>query len=313
MEDVVDPGLLICDPHHHLWDHPGDRYMIDELMEDMTSGHRVASTVFVECDSGYRSDGPHVLRPVGETDLVVAADPAGLIAGVIGFADLREPGVEDVLAAHVEAGRGRFRGIRSRSAWDPGVEVPPSHTHPPAGLLGEAAFGAGVAALGRAGLSFDAWLYHPQIPELTALARAHPETLMVLDHLGGPLGIGRYRRRRDDVLAEWRSSMTELASCANVVVKLGGVGMPMYGMRWHHDPGSTTSEDIAESWGRHIRWCIEAFGVSRCMFESNFPVDRLSCSYRVLWNAFKLIAAEATATEKAALFHDTAVAVYRLG
>jgi len=144
MEDVVDPDLLICDPHHHLWDHPGDRYMVPELMEDMTSGHRVASTVFVECDSGYRSDGPHVLRPVGETDFVVAADPAGLIAGVIGFADLREPGVEDVLAAHIEAGRGRFRGIRSRSASDPGVEVPPSHTHPPAGLLGEAAFGAGL-------------------------------------------------------------------------------------------------------------------------------------------------------------------------
>jgi predicted TIM-barrel fold metal-dependent hydrolase len=312
MEEILEPGLLICDPHHHLWDHPGSRYMVEELTADTGSGHSIERTVFVECLSGYRTEGPEPFRPLGETEFVVAADPAGFIAGIVGFADLRLPEIGDVLAAHIDAGAGRFRGIRHASAWDPSPEIRPSHTNPPPGLLDDPAFRSGFAALGRAGLSFDAWLYHPQIPELTDLARAHPDVSIVLDHLGGPLGIGPYRDGRDEIFKTWRLAMEDLARCPNVVVKLGGIGMPVFGMAWHRQPDATTSSDLAAAWGDDIRWCIDQFGVDRCMFESNFPVDKASCSYAVLWNAFKRIVADASPADKAALFHDTASRTYRL-
>ena len=309
-EAVLEPDLPILDPHHHLWDHPSSRYMLDELRDDTGSGHNVVRTVFVECASGYRTDGPESFRPVGETDFVVAADPDGFIAGIVGFADLTAPDVADVLAAHVAAGAGRFRGIRHVNAFDPSPDIRRSHTSPPPGLLGDAAFRNGFAALGRAGLRFDAWLYHPQLPELAALARAHPEVPIILDHLGGPLGIGPYAGRRDEVLDEWRKSMDEVASCESVVLKLGGIGMPIFGLGFHKQADATTSAQLADVWGDEIRWCIERFGVDRCMFESNFPVDKASCSYLVLWNAFKLIATGASPADKAALFHDTAARAY---
>src|SRR4051812_43398210 len=313
MEDVLEPDLPIIDPHHHLWEHPTNRYMTEELRADTGSGHNVERTVFVECGSAYRDDGPPSFRPVGETDFVVAADPDGFIAGIVGFADLTAPDIADVLDAHVAAGAGRFRGIRHVNAHDDSPDIRRSHTSPPPGLFRLADFRAGFAALGRAGLRFDAWLYHPQLPELVDLARAHPDVPIVLDHLGGPLGIGPYAGRRGEVLDAWRASMTEVAACENVVLKLGGIGMPIFGMGFHKQDGETTSQQLADAWGDEIRWCIEAFGVDRCMFESNFPVDKASCSYLVLWNAFKRIAADASPAEKAALFHDTAVTTYRLG
>jgi predicted TIM-barrel fold metal-dependent hydrolase len=313
MEEPLEPDLPICDPHHHLWDFPGSRYMTEELRADTGSGHDVRHTVFVECTSGYRTDGPEAFKPVGETEFVVAADPSGFIAGIVGMADLRVPEIDDVLAAHVDAGAGRFRGIRHASAWDASPDIRESHTKPPPDLLSLPDFRRGIAALGRAGLSFDAWLFHPQIPELTDVARAHPDVTIVLDHLGGPLGIGPYAGREDEVRAAWRASMEDLATCENVVVKLGGIGMPVFGRTGGaRDGGQATSEELAERWGEPIRWCIDRFGVDRCMFESNFPVDKVSCSYVALWNAFKRIVADAGADERAALFHDTAVRTYRL-
>lgn len=319
VEDPIDPEQRICDPHHHLWDHPTDRYLLEELRRDTGAGHRIERTVFVECTSCYRDEGPEALRPVGETEFVAAqaeasaATPGAEIAGIVGFADLTlGDAVAEVLDAHVEAGRGRFRGIRHATAWDASPQVRVAHTRPPEGLLGDRSFRAGVGALGRAGLSFDAWLYHPQLPELTDLARAHPDVSIILDHLGGPLGVGPYSGRRTEVREVWRGDLAEVATCDNVTLKLGGIGMPVFGLGWHHRPEPPSSQELAEAWGDELRWCIDVFGPDRCMFESNFPVDRRSCSYTTLWNTFQRVADGYSRHERDLLFHDTAVRTYRL-
>ena len=321
VEEVLDPDLAIVDPHHHLWDREGlGLYLLPQLHADTGAGHRVEKTVFVECMWGYRDDGPEHLRPVGETETVaaVAADSAAAgaeIAGIVGFADLTlGDAVDEVLDAHVSAGQGRFRGIRHATAFDPDPRIRRTHTRPTAQLMADPSFRAGTARLPEHGLSFDAWLYHPQIPELTGLARAVPECTFVLDHLGGPLGTGPYEGRRAEILEQWHLDMAELATCPNVVVKLGGIGMVVFGLGFEALPAPPTSAQLAEAWAEPILAAIERFGVERCMFESNFPVDKMSCSYVVLWNAFKRIAADAGAgpAERAALFRDTATSVYRL-
>jgi predicted TIM-barrel fold metal-dependent hydrolase len=321
MEDVLEPDLPICDPHHHLWDRAGHRYLLDELLGDTGSGHRVVATVFVECMSMYRAQGPAEARPVGETEFVngVAAMSASggygatrVAAGIVGFADLTlGERVGAVLDAHAAASP-RFRGIRHAAGWDASDRVRNSHTNPPPGLLGDARFRRGFAELGKRGLSFDAWLYHPQIPELTALARAFPDTTIVLDHFGGPLGIGPYEGHRAEIFASWQAAIRELAACPNVVAKLGGLVMPLNGFGFHKRPQPPDSAELADTTRDWYAHAIECFGVARCMFESNFPVDKASTSYRVLWNSFKRLAAKFSAAEKAALFHDTAARVYRV-
>jgi L-fuconolactonase len=313
METALEPDLVICDPHHHLWNRGDSRYLLEELRADTASGHNVEATVFVECGFGYRADGPVTLRPVGETEFVVAADPGGFISGIVGFADLCSAEIDNVLAAHAEAGRGRFRGIRYKIARDPSPLLPVSSNRLAGGPLAEDhAFLAGLAALGRAGLSFDTWAYHTQLHELSEVARSQPDVTIIVDHLGGPVRLGPYDERRDEVLEIWKKRITELAQHENVVMKLGGVGMPVFGETWHYYPERTTSEQIAAARGPEIRWCIEAFGPDRCMFESNFPVDKHSCSYLVLWNAFKQMTADLSEAERAALFHGTAKRVYRI-
>jgi predicted TIM-barrel fold metal-dependent hydrolase len=320
-EEAIEPDLPICDPHHHLWDYPGSRYLIDEFVTDIGGGHRVEKTVFVECKQFYRSGGSQEFRPVGETVFVDAvAGPARtgsgvseVAAGIVGFADLTlGSAVQAVLDAHLDASH-RFRGVRHASAWDESDRVHNAHTNPPSGLLGDQVFREGLACLERLGLSYDAWLYHPQIPELTDLARAFPDLTIVLDHMAGPLGIGPYAGQREEVFETWKSNMAELASCENVSVKLGGLTMSMSGFGWHKrefPPGST---ELAEVMGPYYRACIELFGVQRCMFESNFPVDRVACAYTVLWNAFKRLTSGYSDAERSALFHDTASRIYRLG
>ncbi|MGF1596770.1 MAG: amidohydrolase family protein [Acidimicrobiales bacterium] len=320
-ESPLDPDIPICDPHHHLWDHPSERYLLEELRADTGAGHHVVRTVFVECLSAYREDGPEELRPVGETEFVRAiaeqgrssADQGATIDGIVSYADLTlGAGVAAVLEAHAEAGGGLFRGIRHATSWDASPEVHNAHTRPPQHLLTDPAFGFGLDTLGRLGFSFDAWLYHPQLDELAELAAAHPDVPIVLDHLGGPLGVGPYAGRRDEVLERWRPAMARLAELPNLHLKLGGIGMALYGLGWHHRPTAPSSQDLADAWGGVVSWCIERFGTDRCMFESNFPVDRRSCSYTVLWNAFQRMVEDASPTEKADLFHDSASRFYRL-
>jgi L-fuconolactonase len=328
-EPVLDPGLAIVDPHHHLWDNKRHRYLLDQLLADLGnptgSGHRIVATVFVDCMAFYRIDGPAAMRPVGETEFangIAAMSASGAhgelraCAGIVSHADLRlGAAVQDVLQAHIVAGGGpggRFKGIRFAAGWDASPLIHNSHTKPPQGLYADAAFRQGFARLAPLGLSFEAWQYHPQLPEVTALARAFPDTSIVLNHLGGPLGVGPYAGQADTTFAQWRTHMAELANCPNVSVKLGGLGMRIGVFDHHTRPMPPTSQQLADAWRPWVETAIDQFGTQRCMFESNFPVDKGAASYGVLWNAFKRIATGASDDDKAALFEGTARRVYKL-
>ncbi len=321
-EETLEPELPICDPHHHLWDFEAHRYLLPELLEDLNSGHNVRSSVFIECTAMYCAEGPEELRPLGETEFVNGAaamsasgryGPRRACAAIVGFAELGLGApVEAVLEAHMAGGGGRFSGIRYISAYDPSGAIRPSHTNPTPQLLGEARFREGFAVLRKLGLTFDAWLYHPQIPDLTELARAFPDQPIVLDHVGGPLGIGPYEGKRDEIFPQWREAIVALAECPNVHIKLGGLGMKISGYGFHKRERPPGSEELAGQWRPYMETCIEAFTPMRCMFESNFPVDKVSGSYNVYWNAFKRLASGASAEEKARLFHDTAASFYKI-
>jgi len=321
-EAILEPELPIVDPHHHLWDRRDWRYLLDDLLADTRSGHNIVATVFVQARAMHRATGPVELRPVGETEFVngVAAMSASGIygktehcAGIVGHADLALGSrVEPVLEAHIRAGGGRFRGIRHIAAWDGDATIRNPAYSPPPGLLGDKAFREGFGVLGRLGLSFDAWLYHHQVDELTDLAHAFPATRIVLNHVGGPLGIGAYAGKRAEVFAGWAASIKALAACPNVYVKLGGLGMRIGGFGFDKQPEPPSSETLAAAWRPYIETCIAAFGPARGMFESNFPVDKGSYSYPVFWNACKLLAKGASKAEKADLFAGTAARFYRL-
>jgi predicted TIM-barrel fold metal-dependent hydrolase len=314
-EPIVDPGQRMVDAHHHLWP-PGEgmAYGLAELAADAGSGHDVVRTVFVECRSSYRTDGPPELAPVGETEFVAgaAAESGGLIGGIVAHADLRLPELDDVLDAHVEAGRGLLRGIRhslSRGDRADGLRIP---GRAPDGLAEDPAFRRGVARLGARGLTYDTWQYHYQAREFLDLARAVPDTLMVLDHFCTPLGAGRFAGRRDELFDQWRDDMAAIAGCENVVAKLGGLAMPDNGFGWHAAARPPTSDEFVAAQGRYYRHTLDCFGPDRCLFESNFPVDRLSLSYRTLGNAVKKILRDCSPAERDAVFYGTATRVYQL-
>jgi L-fuconolactonase len=322
-EEILDPDLPIVDPHHHLVDRANTgRYLLPDLLADTGSGHNLTATVYLEWLSMYRAGGPIELRPVGEVEFAngVAAMAASgvygktkVCAGIVGYADLMLGArVEPVLEAMIAAGGGRFRGIRYISASHPDEAARGSSINRPAGLLLNDKVREGFARLHPLGLSFDAWMYHTQLAELVDLARAFPDTSIVLDHVGGPIGLGPYAGRRDEVFAGWRASIAALARCPNVHVKLGGLGMRLFGFDVAAGDLPPSSEQLAGLWRPYIETCIEAFGVGRAMFESNFPVDKGSGSYQVFWNAFKRLAAVCSASEKAALFAGTATRFYRL-
>jgi predicted TIM-barrel fold metal-dependent hydrolase len=321
-EEVIDPARPIVDPHHHLWDRGGQRYLIEEMSKDIASGHNIVATVYVEARSMYRADGPDALRPVGEVEFANGAaamsasggyGPAAICAGIVGHVNLLlGEGARAVLDAEIAAGNGRFRGIRHSSAWDADAKVAGIYAMRPKGLLLDPAFRKGFACLAPLGLSFDAWLFHPQIGELTDLARAFPGTKIVLDHCGGPIGIGSYANRRDEIFSEWKASIQEIARCPNLAVKLGGLAMRLLGHDFHERPLPPSSEEAAAAWRPYIETCIEAFGPERSMFESNFPPDKGQCSYQVIFNAFKRIAAQYSEAEKTALFSKTATEFYKL-
>jgi predicted TIM-barrel fold metal-dependent hydrolase len=323
-EDPLDPALPIVDPHHHLIDRPeSGTYLMSDLLEDIGSGHSIVATVYLEWLSMYRAGGPEEMRPVGEIEFangVAAMSASGgygkprLCAGIVGYADLMLGArVAEVLEAMIAVGGGRFRGIRYIASSDPDQAQWGATFVRPQGLLLDKRVREGFAQLAPLGLSFDAWAFHPQLGDVVDLARAFPATPIVMNHVGGPIGLGRYMGKRDEVFADWSARIRELAACPNVHVKLGGLGMKMFGFDVHEGELPPSSEQLAAAWRPYVETCIAAFGPSRAMFESNFPVDKGSYGYGVFWNACKRLAQGASAAEKADLFHDTASRFYRLG
>ena len=321
-EAALDPDLPICDPHHHLWNHPGNPYLAQEFLRDTAGGHHVTHSIYIECGQMYREDGPEELRPIGETEFVRAvtdastreqAERTAVAAGIVGFADLTlGPAVAGVLEAHVEAGKGRFRGIRPACAWDASPEVY-NYRDTPQGMLLDRKFREGVALLQEFDLALDVWIYHPQLAELEDLAKAFPDLPIILNHIGTPIGVGPYGNEPGEVFDRWKDGMISLSHRTNVTVKLGGFGIRARGYRWDQRGRQPTSTTLAEVMAPYVDICVEHFGADRCMFESNFPVDKTSFSYTVLWNAFKRLCQGLTPNDRAALLRGTSMRVYRIG
>ena len=319
VEDILEPELPIIDPHHHLWLRSGYTYLLPELAADLNSGHNIIATVFAECHSMYREQGPDAERSLGETEFVrgqaaMSASgefgPARACEVMFGNVDLTlGAAVEPLLAAHIEASGGRFRGVRCSSGWHSDERIANVTATPE--LLADPGVREAVAVLDRLGLALDCWLYHPQLGEVADLADAFPELTIVLNHVGSPILGGPYRGKTEEVFADWRKRIQELAKRQNVVVKLGAlpIRMPDYTGDRSLPP---SSEEVAEAWRPWMETCIDAFGAARAMYESNFPVQKRWCSYQVCWNAFKRISANASPTEKADLFANTAARAYRL-
>ncbi len=323
-EAALEPDLPIIDPHHHFWDTAQrGSYLLPDLLADTGGGHNIVSTVFLECRAMYRKDGPREMAALGEVEFVngIAAMSASgnygtcrVAEAIVGGGDLSVGArVRELFEAEMAGSGGRLRGIRHGVAWD-GSEavgkfasrVVPEH------LVLDAKFREGFAQLEPMGLSFESWQYHPQLPDAIDLARAFPNTTIILNHVGGLLGVGPYSGHRAEILAGWKKNIAELAKCPNVNMKLGGLGMVSVGFDFHERDIPPSSEDLAAAWRQYIEPCIEAFGVNRCMFESNFPPDKQSCGYTDLWNAFKRITSGASSSEKTALYSGTAARVYRM-
>jgi L-fuconolactonase len=345
VESIIEPDLPIIDPHHHLWFIPqatldnapehadevwrrvitglrkNSRYLIDEFLADLKTGHNIRATVFIETHTMYRAHGPEYLKSTGEVEFangVAAMAESGLFgdikvcAAIVGAADLSlGDAVEEVLEAHIRAGGGRYRGVRNPAHYDADPNLFPTYARPH--LLLDPAFRAGFKHLHKFDLSFDVWIWEPQLPELIDLARTFPGTQIILNHVGGPLGSASYAGKREERFHIWWANIQNLAQCPNVAVKLGGLGStPIQGFKSFMADQPATSAELAVEWKPYIETSIEAFGVERCMFESDYPPGGGSGAYPVLWNAFKRIASGASADEKKALFSGTAAKIYRI-
>ena len=327
-EEIIDHDIEIVDPHHHLWPGPSrtdevsaeNRYLLEDLWKDTESGHKVSKTVFVECGQGYFESGSDAMKPVGETKFVcevseeAKADKSkAQIKGIVGHADMMlGSSAREVLEAHLEEGKGRFKGIRHGASWDESEEIRNSHSNPIRHIYLNDTFQKGIEQLDALNLTLDAWNYHKQIKELTDLAKCFPNLKIVQNHFGGPLGIGPYKSKREEVFSEWKDSISELSERENVYIKIGGLAMPINGWGWHKRELPATSEELVENHEKYYLHSIKSFGVKRCMFESNFPVDKRSISYAVLWNGFKKVVRDFSTEEKEYLFFKTAADFYSL-
>ena len=322
-EEIIDPQLPIIDPHHHLWN--GDDqlagsfpYLIEHLNEDIFSGHNIIGTIFMECAAGYYLNGEEKYKPVGETEFVInlIKDSKKLskstnIMGIIGYADLMLGGeVKDVLNKHLLKGKGLFKGIRHAAGWDKNNEIHNSHSNPIENIYHSKNFMKGVEELINLNLTFDAWHYHHQITDLSIFAEKNLELTIIHDHFGGPLGVGPYEGKREEIFKKWKDDISLLSESKNVYAKLGGLAMTVNGWNFHKQDKPASSDQIADMHHEYYLHTIKCFGVERCMFESNFPVDKRSVSYHVLWNAFKKMTSEFSNEDKNKLFFQNAKDVY---
>ncbi|MES2401252.1 MAG: amidohydrolase family protein [Pseudomonadota bacterium] len=324
-EAALEPDLPIIDAHHHLWDVKAvaNRYLLDDLLADVNQGHNICATVYVEAHAMYRSTGPEHMKPVGEVEFAngIAAMAASGTYGkcrvaeaIVGHADLmRGSSVEEVLQAQISAAGGRLRGIRYATPHDASAEINQFIARPvPPHRMSDPKFREGFAQLAKFNLGFDAWLYHPQLADLMGLARDFPDTPIVIDHAGTVLGVGPYEGLQADSLKRCADDLRQLATCQNINLKIGGLGMPIFGLGLHELDMPPSSQDLAKAWRPYVETCVEVFGGNRCMFESNFPVDKQACGYSELWNALKRLTAGCSASERTALFGGTAARVYRM-
>tara|TARA_Y100000590_G_scaffold347286_1_gene397837 strand:+ start:9050 stop:10078 length:1029 start_codon:yes stop_codon:yes gene_type:complete len=327
-EETIESDLNIIDPHHHLWPSPSrtdgvkpeERYLLEDLWNDTESGHKVLKTVFVECGQGFFKSGSEAMKPIGETKFVVevskqakADRSKAQIEGIVGHADMMlGSSVREVLEAHIEEGKGLFKGIRHGASWDESNQIRNSHSNPIRHIYLNEDFQKGIEQLDSLNLTLDAWNYHKQINELCELSKLFPNLKIVQNHFGGPLGIGPYSDRQEEVFHEWKDSIYKLSEQSNVYIKLGGLAMPINGWGWHKRRLPATSDELFEIHGKYYLHAIECFGPERCMFESNFPVDKKSISYNVLWNGFKKITTGFSKEDKDHLFYDTALEFYSL-
>lgn len=318
-EEILDPALPIIDAHHHFYERPNWVYMEDDYLDDIQTGHKVIATVYMQAQTRYSVEAPHHMRPVGETSFIASrtkeliSSGTQIAAGIVGHTDLRLGAqVREVLEGHIEAGQGRFRGIRHLTTWDNDSSLVNPLSAVPAGLMQDVNYQKGVAELSSLDLSYDAWLFFHQLPELYDLAKRFPETSMIINHCGGIVRIGAYAQKDKEVFQLWKKNMHALAELPNVYVKLGGLGMRINGFNFHEAKTPPSSQELSQTWRPWMEFCIESFGAKRCMFESNFPVDKGSYSYATVWNAFKRLSANASPTERTQLFSETAKEVYKL-
>tara|TARA_Y100001970_G_scaffold262055_1_gene345796 strand:- start:609 stop:1640 length:1032 start_codon:yes stop_codon:yes gene_type:complete len=328
-EEIIEPDIRIIDPHHHLWKGPSRtegipktyRYLLEDLWSDTESGHKIEKTVYIDCGQEYYKSGVEHFKPVGETEFVVQVakkaseyPTKAQICGIVGHVNMLIGDLaREVLENHLEVGQGLFRGIRHSGGWDASEEVRNAHSNPPLEhLYLEDDFMRGLEQLSKLNLVFDTWHYHNQIKDLTILARSLPELKIVHDHFGGPLGIGPYKGKQKEIFEVWKEDTSKLAECENVYAKLGGLAMPINGWNWHKRELPATSDELVQTHQKYYMHTIEIFGVNRCMFESNFPVDKQSISYHVLWNAFKKMTKDFSEEDKESLFYKTANDFYSL-
>tara|TARA_Y100000590_G_scaffold70458_3_gene76976 strand:+ start:1823 stop:2830 length:1008 start_codon:yes stop_codon:yes gene_type:complete len=318
-EEIVEPDIPIIDPHHHLWNDRGSTYLVEQLQNDTSSGHQVLKTVYMECGWAYREGGPKHLKVVGETEAVFeqaqkSKETGGaVISAIVSRADLRlGDEIVEVLEAHEEASRGLFRGIRHAGAR---AEYPEVLTIPggaPKGLFQDEDFLKGMRALGRNDYTYDTWHYHYQNGEFAEMVKKVPDTKIVLDHFGTPLGVGPYADKREEIFQQWKLDINEISKSENVFMKIGGMAMPDNGFGWNNRDKPATSDEFVEAQRRYYLHAIDCFGPERCMMESNFPVDRMSLSYHVLYNGLKKIVADFSYDEKVQMFYKTAENIYKV-
>lgn len=322
-EPPLFPELEIVDAHHHLWDREGFRYLLEEFADDIgESGHRITASVFVQCRTMFRADGPDAYRPVGEVEFVrgVAAQARSgfygstrVAAAIVGGANLlMGTSVAPVLEDMAEAGGELFRGVRVPVASHPDPDVRSNPVPAPRGLMVSRAFVDGARELARRNLTLDIWAYQTQLDEVETLARQLPDLQIVVNHAGGPLGVGPYAGRKAEHQQAWRKALSRLATLPNVALKVGGFGMPIMGFGFDKGELPPDSRQLADAIRPYVDRCVSLFGADRCMFESNFPVDKGSFSYGVLWNAFQRIATHWSDDDRHAAFAGTAKRIYRL-